>query len=143
MDAAVADGDAGCREITCLADQTFVYRPTREWRGMASSIGLPTDPLDESDYIASEDGAAYAVEFGADARQVELFGADDGGVVQGARGAAVRGGDPVSYDLDTFAGGRFVVWLDHAELDAELTVYGSGVPIATSTRGVLERRSSR
>jgi len=38
---------------------------------------------------------------------------------------------------DTFAGGRFVVWAADVGLQAELTIYGSGVPIVSSERGPL------
>src|SRR3989339_328335 len=43
------------------------------------------------------------------------------------------------YDLTTgtFAGGRFIVWPGAAGLQAELTIYGSGVPIISSERGAL------
>ena len=36
-----------------------------------------------------------------------------------------------------FAGGRFIVWIADDHFEAELTVYGSGVPIVTSERGRL------
>jgi hypothetical protein len=41
----------------------------------------------------------------------------------------------------TFAGGRFVVWSTAQGLQAELTLYGSGVPITQSERGTLVRSS--
>ncbi|NJL28936.1 MAG: hypothetical protein HC897_14125 [Thermoanaerobaculia bacterium] len=59
---------------------------------------------------------------------------------EGIRGRRV--GEPAAaavFDLDegTFAGGRFVVWGGPAGLEAELTVFGSGVPILSSERGTL------
>jgi hypothetical protein len=38
------------------------------------------------------------------------------------------------------AGGRFLIWSTPAGLEAEITLYGSGVPIALSERGRLVRR---
>lgn len=43
----------------------------------------------------------------------------------------------LSYDLDAFAGGRFLIWTLGSGLQAELTLYGSGVPIVSSERGEL------
>lgn len=40
-----------------------------------------------------------------------------------------------------FAGGRFVVWQAAQGLQGELTLYGSGVPIAQSERGTLTHGS--
>ena len=44
------------------------------------------------------------------------------------------------YELDrgTFAGGKFIVTENDDSLGAELTIYGSGVPIIKSERGFLE-----
>ena len=46
------------------------------------------------------------------------------------------------YELDegVFAGGRFVVWINNDSFEAELTIYGSGVPIIKSERGYLYHR---
>jgi hypothetical protein len=38
-----------------------------------------------------------------------------------------------------FAGGRFVIGSVASGLEAELTLYGSGVPIASSERGALAK----
>jgi hypothetical protein len=53
------------------------------------------------------------------------------GPVAGSRNStAVEG---IQYDLDagTFAGGRLVIWEVGGGLQAELTIYGSGVPIVS------------
>lgn len=39
------------------------------------------------------------------------------------------------YGTDSFAGGRFVIYADHT---AELTTYGSGVPIINSLVGTIQ-----
>ena len=46
------------------------------------------------------------------------------------------------YDLDegTFAGGRFVVWAGEKGLQAELTIFGSAVPLRYGGRGALTRK---
>ena len=45
----------------------------------------------------------------------------------------------IKYDLSKglFAGGRFYVWVSGDSLEAELTTYGSVVPIIISERGTL------
>ena len=47
--------------------------------------------------------------------------------------------DRIEYDLleGTFAGGRFVIWEVGGSLQAELLIFGSGVPIVSGNRGSL------
>ncbi len=116
-----------------LADGEWVMQVNRQWDHESGNVLIPLEPLDEEDYQHVDDGASYSVE------------------VSGGR-AYVAVGDPpllgelisdtdgkLKYDLTTgtFAGGRFVVWAVESELQAELTIYGSGVPIASSERGTL------
>ena len=69
---------------------------------------------------------------------------DDGGKiaigtdpVEGSLASATA--ERIEYNLSegTFAGGRFMVWEGGSGLQAELTIYGSGVTIVSSERGPL------
>lgn len=100
----------------------------RAWTA-PDGVTSPTVALDEGDYHAVT-GPDYAV-------VITATGVTVGDVpMVGARGADV--GVRAHFDLDggTFAGGRFQVW-DDGGLQAELTLFGSGVPIASSERGSL------
>jgi hypothetical protein len=66
---------------------------------------------------------------------VELQPSAGGATVHGARNPAHA--DRAWYELELFAGGRFVVQLAGDQFVAEHTIYGSGSPILSSTRGTL------
>lgn len=95
--------------------------------------GLPSAPMTDTDYTAVTDG-----------RRVRIAIADQGKTVTietesfGGRRIAAEAPEVV-FELSegTFAGGRFVVWAGEAGLEAELTVFGSGLPILSSERGSL------
>lgn len=106
----------------------WTLRVDRAWTA-PDGVTSPTVALDEADYHAVT-GPDYAVVITETAVEV-------GDVpMEGIRGADV--GVRAHFDLDggTFAGGRFQVW-DDGGLQAELTLFGSGVPIASSERGAL------
>ncbi len=103
-------------------------------RNHAASGGqFPDDPLDEKDYEPVQDGPTYAVTVSQDWRSVTI-GSEPllGTSIPDPTGA-------LRYDLSTgtFAGGRFRVWVGETGLQAERTLYGSGVPIVISERGPL------
>ena len=58
------------------------------------------------------------------------------------KGATRASGDPAVYWLQegTFAGGQFVQRKGEKGLEAELTMFGSGVPITASERGSLSKK---
>jgi len=94
---------------------------------------LPMDDLQESDYIKISEGTQYHVTFAEDGNMVTI----EPGSVSGQK--TNDGGESRIYELDVnvFAGGRFVVWISNDCFEAELTIYGSGVPILKSERGCL------
>jgi hypothetical protein len=49
-------------------------------------------------------------------------------------------GNSLKYELNEglFAGGRIIIWSENDDFKGEFTIYGSGVPIIKSLRGVLE-----
>jgi hypothetical protein len=98
--------------------------------------------LPESDYHAIENGPAYTVVFsngGAKISVTAKLGSEDF-AAQGKRKSTDDG--RLWYEMDSFAGGRFVVWSTASGLQAEETTYGSGVPIVHSFRGKLTKAAA-
>ena len=96
-------------------------------------IQLLTDDLQENDYQATNEGAQYHVTLSEDGQMVTI---EPGSI----RGQRINDGDESRlYELTEglFAGGRFVVWVQNDGFQAELTIYGSGIPIVKSERGNL------
>jgi hypothetical protein len=135
-----APGSAGaagqrseCSALDCLAGAHFTYQPTRTWHAPVGSV-VPTSELSETDYTPLL-GEPIALTFSDDASAVELIPSAGGTTVHGSRNPTRT--DRAWYDLDLFAGGRFVVSLAEGQFLAEYTIYGSGRPIVSSTRGTL------
>ncbi len=101
------------------------------------SVTFPFDPLDESAYVPVENGTLYDLSFSGDGTSVSILGTTSEEPMIGYRSRLET--DVVEYDLQEglFAGGRLVVWVDEDRLAAELTIYGSGMPIIQSERGEL------
>ncbi len=131
-----AGGQAVCVELSCLGGLAFIYLPNRQWQPGSSAAG----ELSEADYTPFE-GPPVAVQFSADAGQVELTPVAGGDTVHGQQEGLDA--ERASFSLDLFAGGRFVVSATaskgDAALAAEYTQYGSGAPVVASTRGTLEQ----
>jgi hypothetical protein len=89
--------------------------------------------LGEANYQPVLSGTIYRVVFSEQCSQVSIGDQP----VEGLRTAVTDEG--ITYDLinGTFAGGRFVVLASVDDLQAELTIYGSGLPIVSSERGAL------
>ncbi len=97
------------------------------------NIQLLPDDLQENDYKETNEGAQYHVTLSADGQMVTI---EPGSM----RGQRVNDGDESKiYELDegVFSGGRFVIWIHNDRFEAELTIFGSGVPIVKSERGYL------
>jgi len=111
-------------------------RVDRVWDRDRGHVGLPTDPLDESDYRPISDGPTYHVAVSPQGERVAIGQPPIGGR------CTATADNRHTYDLSegTFAGGRFVVWSGATGLQAELTIYGSGLPIVQSERGALVPR---
>jgi hypothetical protein len=98
-----------------------------------------TDTIDKSClpvevYLPDSSGRSYGVRFSA--VEDSVFVKDDS--VIGVR--CVSGPEVREYALvSLFAGGEFIVWPDSVPVRAEYTVYGSGMPVLESERGVLLR----
>jgi len=81
-------------------------------------------------------GQPIALTVSDDATAIQLEPTAGGATVLGGRNTAYT--NRAWYDLELFAGGRFVVQVADGELVAEHTIYGSGSPIVSSTRGTLK-----
>ncbi len=114
-----------------ITDGNWDFRVDRAWDGQSRGTGLPMDPLTEADYVPVSEGPEYSVVVSDSASHVSIGETP----MEGQVAASVD--DRVTYDLSdgTFAGGRFVVWEGDLGLQAELTIYGSGLPIVASERG--------
>jgi hypothetical protein len=130
-DSADAGGDAPTpASLASFGDGAWTFEADRAWHGSAT---LPSDPLAESDYQPMTPTTLYQVVVSATGTTVTV------GTTPYAGTRAAASSDLVTFDLSTgtFAGGRFLVWPAQTSLQAELTIYGSGVPIVSSERGTL------
>jgi hypothetical protein len=130
-------GDAAIATTLTLADftdGTWVLSVDRTLRANPG-ISLPMQPLTEQDYEPASPKTEHTVTVSMKGLQVSV----DQPPRVGDRVSA--NGSQLSFDLQTgtFAGGRFLVWQASGGLQAELTIYGSGVPVASSERGELRR----
>ena len=96
-------------------------------------VQFPIDDLQESDYEETNESRQYSLSISEDGRMVMI----EPGCIRGQR--ATDGVESRLYELEVglVAGGRFVVWINNDRFEAELTIYGSGVPIVRSERGYL------
>ncbi|MBN1597537.1 MAG: hypothetical protein JW894_04545 [Bacteroidales bacterium] len=96
-------------------------------------VQFPMDELDETDYTSFSGEKNYSVHFTDNGQSVTI----EPGSIGGEK--IVAESEILSYDLTEglFAGGRFVVWTENGNFEAELTIYGSGIPIISSERGKL------
>lgn len=126
-------------QLASVFGRSCELRVDRKWDPQSGNMPQFThDELSESDYKQVTDGATYSVRFSQDGNHVDVGGAPMSG--DSVEKSDVR---RVYYLGDgTFAGGRFVVWLDDKSLETELTIYGSGLPIIQSERGLLTCEST-
>jgi len=98
------------------------------------NVQFPRDNLQEDDYIPTNESIQYGVTFSENGQIVTI---EPGSF----RGEKINDGEESElYELveGVFAGGRFAIWINNNNFEAELTIYGSGVPIIKSERGNLE-----
>lgn len=89
--------------------------------------------IDDSLYIEVENGDKYTVSFSEDHATVLINPDNLSGLLE------TEENEILEYNIDEgyFSGGRFVVWIEDGSFYAELTEYGSGVPIIASEKGSL------
>jgi hypothetical protein len=95
------------------------------------NVQFPSDQLNENDYLKTDDGPEYEISFSENMQTVSFMNDSISGTIMEDTEEYQK------YDLNNglFAGGRFVVWITEDQFEAELTIYGSGVPIIRSERG--------
>jgi hypothetical protein len=133
---------AGCEErqnsktveFAQLAENTYSLTINRVAQN--PEVQFPADSLKESDYTVTDEEINYEITFSEGGQNIliESLGNDS---VSGER---VNNGETSKrYELNDglFAGGRFLIWIINGHFEAEYTVYGSGVPIIRSERGIL------
>lgn len=128
---------AGCSEddyeanLEQLGDKSFLLEVNRI--SEYPEVQFPSDQLYEKDYVETSKGSEYEVRFSEDMRTVTIMLDSISGTLMADTEEYKR------YDLDNglFAGGRFIVWVNESQFEAEYTIYGSGVPIIRSERGNL------
>jgi hypothetical protein len=100
----------------------------------APNVQFPRDSLYESYYTVTNEDIQHEVTFSEDGQLVSI----KPGPVSGVK--TTDGKVSKFYELGDglFAGGRFIIWINNKNFEAEYTIYGSGIPIIKSERGKLE-----
>ena len=119
-------------ELTSLNGKTYTLKITRSVT--LPQVTSPFQELKESDYVMITDGKNYTVSFLADGSGVTLEPGNIRGVKADSKNDSLRF---YNLTIGVFAGGRFQVWSNKTGFEAELTLYGSGLPIILSERGNL------
>lgn len=132
-DASTPATDASAQQVAlaALADGSHELPVDREWMG--DDPDTPDAELAEKDYAPVTAGVVYEVVFSKGTTRVAV---GDEPLV-GMRGAHTATRVEYALDAGTFAGGRLVLRDTEDGVDAELTIYGSGRPVARSERGPL------
>jgi hypothetical protein len=103
-------------------------------------VQFPSETLEESDYEQTDEGNRYHVSFSENAQTVTIAGEPTAGEIAAIIGKMQTDEEDLRrYEIEEGlpAGGRFIVWVADNHFEAELTVYGSGIPIVRSERGRL------
>jgi hypothetical protein len=116
-----------------LSDGSWTLRVDRELSQNAD-VSVPRESLSEDDYTPVASPRSHAIQIDLDGNQVLI---DDAEYVGSLEATSTDSQHTFDITVGTFAGGRFVVWPDPQGLQAEFTLFGSGVPFAQSERGTL------
>jgi hypothetical protein len=104
-------------------------------RALSGFINFPMDPIPESAYTPTSSALMYRLSVSDGGHRVVVEGLGLVGRLERSEPDmlwfGLTGGAP--------AGGRMVVWQQGTELQGELTLYGSGVPVTRSERGPLRK----
>jgi hypothetical protein len=99
-------------------------------------VQFPMDTLTEGQYKPINGGKSYDVKFSSNGESVYI----NSDSLIGSLNAETSLKRKYNLTKGLFGGGRFIVWAQDESLYAELTIYGSGVPIILSERGKLLKR---
>jgi hypothetical protein len=125
--------DAGWSVLSAVMGMSFVYWENRVWQ----AGGVMTMPLAESSYQSVAQTALYTANFSIDATMLTLTSVSSGGPSYVGTLVPSSSLQRPQWDLKAFAGGTFTVWAAGTQLNADVTIFGSGVPVVSSNRGVL------
>lgn len=103
-------------------------------------VEFPFEELREADYEESTEGSQYDVSFSREPETVTIAGRpapEETVVIRGNFETELEDFRHYAIVEGLLAGGRFNVWIAEDQFQAELTVYGSGIPIIQSERGRL------
>jgi hypothetical protein len=126
-----------CQHAQSAGPSQYVLRVDQ--RLDRTGVAAPSDPPPESSFRAVDPFDAYAIRVDGDT--VTITALDGSQKTIGGRRAkpepgSAAGEERFTLESGVFAGGRLVL----RGARAELTIYGSGVPIVSSDRGALVRR---
>ncbi len=119
-------------EFSGLNGNIFILKIDRVLN--TADVQLPSDELQEADYTLTSEYIQYNVTFSKDGQTVTI----EPGSIRGEKINDDKGSKVYELVEGVFAGGRFVIWINNEDFEAEHTIYGSGVPIIKSERGNLE-----
>lgn len=119
-------------DFQSLNGGNFEFEVDRAIETPATTQFLKGDIL-ESNYEELNEVVIYDVTFSEDGQTVVI---EPGSIYGQMTNDSV---ESIYYELgeETFAGGQFIVWINDNEFEAELTIFGSGIPIVKSERGHL------
>jgi len=101
-------------------------------------VQYPRDSLTEDQYRPDSSGRSYDVRFSAEGEQVHI----QQDSIEGIKVSETVHAKTYELTRGLFAGGRFVVMRQALPVEAEFTIYGSGVPIISSERGPLIKKDN-
>ncbi|MCP5095708.1 MAG: hypothetical protein GY943_09165 [Chloroflexi bacterium] len=118
-------------EFAQLAGSNFIFQVDRSV--MHPNKQSPDARIEESEYKPNDEIIEYAVEFSENTQSVLINPGELSGTLESEKNDMKQ----FSIESGFFAGGIFLVWIEEGVIQAELTEYGSGVPIIKSERGNL------
>ena len=116
---------------TTLSGNSFTLTVDRV--ATSPKVQFPSDALTDSDYIASSEEILHEVSFSNDGQTTTI----DQGTFSGTKTTSdlyehyfelISQGDIVC--------GRLIIWQEEEDFSFELTLYGAGLPILKSERGI-------
>lgn len=100
-------------------------------------IQFPSDTLSEDKYKLYSGVKKYEIMFSSKGNRISI----QSDSIVGKKSYQTK--QQIKFDLlqGVFAGGRFLIWRKGQSIEAEFTIYGSGVPIIRSERGLLIKKT--
>lgn len=118
--------------IDQLNGNTYILKVDRVLQNPATDI-TQNDILSDDQYTAASDLIEYQIQFSDNAVTISIEPVS----ITGKKVEHSKEANYFELVDGVFAGGRLIIRNIGTQLDAEFTVYGSGLPIAKSERGIL------